>query len=240
MELKLRAITLRAVNYKDNDRILTLITPEKGKISVSAKGVRKANAKMKAVSEPFCLSDCVFYERLGRITLTEAEITDTFFPLRENISKYYAASVALELVNYFSQENMDGRRLFSALLSFLKDICYENKDEIDRLVSFFCEVLSDEGFGVDFSSCGRCGGEISGRVRFNIKDGFNVCDNCAREGDREYSYSTYSYLRRTANKDMATSDKKDGINGIKFFDYYLRGNVGIELKSIKFFTEKTT
>ena len=85
MELKLRAITLRAVNYKDNDRILTLITPEKGKISVSAKGVRKANAKMKAVSEPFCLSDCVFYERLGRITLTEAEITDTFFPLREKI-----------------------------------------------------------------------------------------------------------------------------------------------------------
>ncbi|MBR1867975.1 MAG: DNA repair protein RecO [Clostridia bacterium] len=238
MEIKSRAITLRAVNYKDNDRILTLITPEKGKISVSAKGVRKANAKMKVVSEPFCLSDCVFYERSGRLTLTEAEIVDTFFPIRENIWRFYAGTVALELANFLSQEDLEGTKLFSSLLTFLKDLCYGDRDEIGLLAEFIYRVLYDEGFAVDFSVCGRCGGNIEGRVRFNIKDGINVCENCAREGDREYSYRTYSFLKNIAEGEGATAQAQDGINALKFFDYYLRGAVGIQLKSIKFFTEK--
>ena len=47
MNYKVNGITLFGVNYRESDKILTLFTLEKGKIGAAARGVRKANAKMK-------------------------------------------------------------------------------------------------------------------------------------------------------------------------------------------------
>jgi hypothetical protein len=66
MNEKVNGITLRTVNYKDSDRILTLFTLEKGKITANARGVRKANAKMKQVAEPFCFAETILAEKSGR------------------------------------------------------------------------------------------------------------------------------------------------------------------------------
>ena len=53
MEVKVNAIVIRAIDYKDNDRILTLYSLEKGKITAGIKGVKKAGAKLKFASEHF-------------------------------------------------------------------------------------------------------------------------------------------------------------------------------------------
>ena len=60
MEVKVNALVIKAVDYKDNDRILTLYSLEKGKITAGIKGVKKAGAKLKFASEPFCFSEYVF------------------------------------------------------------------------------------------------------------------------------------------------------------------------------------
>jgi DNA repair protein RecO (recombination protein O) len=88
MTEKVNGITLRAVNYKDSDKILTVFTLEKGKITVSARGVRKANAKMKQISEPFCFAESVLAEKSGRFTVTEINSYDAFYPIRCDLSKY--------------------------------------------------------------------------------------------------------------------------------------------------------
>ena len=82
MDLKVNGITLSAVNYKESDRILNVFTLERGKITVNARGVRKATARMKALSEPFCFAEAVLAEKNGRFTATEVNVFDTFYPLR--------------------------------------------------------------------------------------------------------------------------------------------------------------
>ena len=47
--VKLQAIVLNRVDYKESDRILTLLSPEKGKLTVSARGVKKQASKLVAV-----------------------------------------------------------------------------------------------------------------------------------------------------------------------------------------------
>jgi len=65
------AIILRRTNYGEADRILTLLTPERGKISAIAKSVRKSKSKLAGGLELFATSDITIAEgrsELGLIT----------------------------------------------------------------------------------------------------------------------------------------------------------------------------
>ena len=59
MEQIVNALMLRAVDYNENDKILTLLTAENGKISAGIKGVKKAAAKLKFAAQPFCFAKYV-------------------------------------------------------------------------------------------------------------------------------------------------------------------------------------
>ena len=106
MNYKVNGITLFGVNYRESDKILTLFTLEKGKIGAAARGVRKANAKMKQIAEPFCFSEAVISEKSGRRTITEINSFDSFYPVRTDINKYYAGNCALEFTNAFLPEGL--------------------------------------------------------------------------------------------------------------------------------------
>ena len=101
MTYKVNGITLFGVNYRESDKMLTIFTVEKGKIGAVARGVRKANAKSKQISEPFCFAEAVISEKSGRKTITEINPFDNFYPVRTDVVKYYAGMCALELTNAF-------------------------------------------------------------------------------------------------------------------------------------------
>ena len=44
MEIKTEAVVLQSLDYKDNDKILTLFSPTLGKITAGIKGVKKPTA----------------------------------------------------------------------------------------------------------------------------------------------------------------------------------------------------
>ena len=62
MEEKLSGIVLGGVNYGENDKIINVFTLEKGVVSAKIKGVKKAGAKLKFASEPFCFAEFVFFK----------------------------------------------------------------------------------------------------------------------------------------------------------------------------------
>ena len=233
MEEKIRCVTVRGTNYKESDKILTLFTLEKGKIAVSARGVRKANAKWKSVAEPFCFSESVLVEKAGRYTLKESETLDSFYPLRTDMEKYYSACSALEFTNAFMQDNMVAEGYFLLLVSFLKDLAYGEKKPKNLLIKFLYDALSEVGFAGNFTSCVRCGEEIEQRVFLSLENGGSVCENCKTEGEKEYSVKTYSYVRRVVKgEDFYEEESAD--NALRFFSYYVSATSGVAIKSLSF------
>lgn len=63
MEIKVNALMLRAADYGENDKILTLLTAEYGKISAAIKGVKKPSAKLKFAAQPFCFAEYILADR---------------------------------------------------------------------------------------------------------------------------------------------------------------------------------
>lgn len=77
--IRTKAIVLRRTNYGEADRIIQLLTPDYGKLSVMAKGVRREKSKLAGGIELFAVSDITLISGKSEIwTLTGAQL-DTFF-----------------------------------------------------------------------------------------------------------------------------------------------------------------
>ena len=94
MEIKTEGIVLQSMDYKDNDKLLTLFSPTLGKILVGARGVKKPKAKLSFAVQPFCFAEYILAEKGGRYTLTGAYQYESFFSLRLDIVRFYAAIAA--------------------------------------------------------------------------------------------------------------------------------------------------
>lgn len=66
-QLTTQAIVLSRTDFGEADRILTLLTPEYGKLRVMAKGVRRVKSKLAGGIELFSVSDIAFIKGRGDI-----------------------------------------------------------------------------------------------------------------------------------------------------------------------------
>src|SRR3982751_6364925 len=80
------AIILRRTNYGEADRILSLLTPERGKLSAIAKGVRKPKSKLAGGLELFAVCDVTCMQGRGDMALVTSARMRQFFG---NILKDY-------------------------------------------------------------------------------------------------------------------------------------------------------
>ena len=60
---KIKALVLRAADFKENDKLLLLYCGEYGKITASIRGVKKPGAKLKFAAEPFCFGEFMLSSR---------------------------------------------------------------------------------------------------------------------------------------------------------------------------------
>lgn len=87
MHMRTKALVLRAVDYKESDKILTLLTQESGKLTASARGCRKKGSPVAPGVQLLAWSDLVLYEYRGRWTVKEAAVEREFLGLRRDVER---------------------------------------------------------------------------------------------------------------------------------------------------------
>nr|MBR6778495.1 DNA repair protein RecO [Clostridia bacterium] len=220
MEVKTDAIVLKAVDYKDNDKILTLFSPALGRITAGAKGVKKAKAKLSFAAQPFCFAEYVLAEKGGRYTVTGAYLHESFFSLRYDIVRFYAACALAEVCLTVLYENESHEGLFIALIEGLKSLSLAEEDAAEAVITFMLVALRESGYPIDLSYAEECDGDIGDKIWFDFSDGkFSTFDRCV-QGERA-SLSTYHTLRKCAgltyDEDMLAGGKKRALRLLKAF-----------------------
>ncbi len=242
MEEKYNAICIRTVSYKDNDKMLTLFTLENGIVDCILRGVKKPDAKLKFAAEVFCFAEYVIAEKSGRRTVTEANQIDDFYDLRLDIDKYYAAAAIIEYVRFFCQKEENNYELFLNVVNAFKAIEAGCVSPETVLVKFYMEGLKEAGYGITFDNCQTCGKEITDRVFFDFDNCVFKCLDCADYTCTEMRHSTYKFLselKKTKLSDLKcqkptyspTFTKESAINALKFYDFFIRDKIGVEIKS---------
>ncbi len=196
--IKVNALMLRAVDYGENDKILTLLSAELGKISAGIKGVKKAGAKLRFAAQPFCFAEYVLTKRGERYTVTQASETESFYDIRTDINKFYAASAVCEGANSLTFGGAEDERLFTLAVQALSNIC--NSDESYALIKFFLAALSVSGYTVGLDNCSECGAPLlsAQRMRFDMSVGAFTCWDCGTGVGA--SGTTYNILRMCSGK----------------------------------------
>lgn len=207
MEFKTDAIVIKSVDYKENDKLLTLFTPSRGKVVTGIRGVRKPKSKLNFAAQPFCFAEYVLAEKNGRYTVTSAYLYDGFFALRTDIVRYYAACATMEICNalLMEEERQDGT--FIACVECLKSLSLTDQEPAECLLTFALQALRESGYPVDLDGCGICGAEIFETPYFDFEFGFFTCKSCA-QGERA-SRSTYELLKKCEGLEYA-EDKTEG------------------------------
>lgn len=222
MEVIVNALVLKAVDYKDNDKILTLYSLEKGKITAGIKGVKKSGAKLKFASEPFAFCEYVLAEKQGRYTVIGATYLDSFFSLRTSLIKYYASAVVGEALNRLTVENEPDSSLFSSTINAVKKINYQD-NELISLAKYLILLTELVGYKIQKTECAGCEIDISGRVFFSTKNAEFYCEACRPDGAIEITLETYNALKTLSDSydDAVEIVIPSALKLLKFLFYYI-------------------
>lgn len=194
MIYKTRGIIIRRTNFGEADRIITLLSADRGKIKAIAKGIRKINSRLSGNLELFCLTNFNIAEGKNLDVVTGALIEKCYINLRNNLAATRKAEYFAEIINKTTEENDPHPEIFE-----LFDQCLENLNTTnsDILIPYFeWNLIADIGYFPELKKCISCRKKINEneKIYFNISHGGIICENC-QKGDINVLRDTIKILR---------------------------------------------
>ncbi len=178
----MNGMVLSAMPMGEYDKRLTILTVERGKISAFARGARKPNSSLLACSQPFSYGEFTAYAGRDSYTVTNAQISNYFPGLREDLGRLYLGMYFCEFAEYFTREGNDEREVLKLLYQSLRAL--ESGKFPASLVRrvFELKLISIEGEAPQVSACVCCGQKEEGELThfYLSKDGA-VCAPCAQD-----------------------------------------------------------
>jgi DNA repair protein RecO (recombination protein O) len=177
--LKTEGIVLRSLRYGEADRILHLYTPDRGRISAIAKGVRRAKSRFGGRLEPFFRLNLVLYEgRSELLTVTGAETVAAHPRLREDARALDGAARACEAVARVFDDGDPHAGVYHLLANELALLDGDPaRAGRANALAFRLKLLLAAGFAPHLAACTSCG-EQEHLVGFSGAAGGVVCGAC--------------------------------------------------------------
>lgn len=171
--IKVEGVILKRRNFGEADRILTVLTYQKGKILCLAKGVRRINSRRAGNVELLNRVSLYLHQAKSFLILTEASSLDTYQKLKEDLTLSTYAFHIIELVDKLTAENQENRILYEHLVSVLQRLSRKPRQILVR--AFEAKILSNLGFATFRSTTPGVSTQIhSGSVHSKLLEDLEV------------------------------------------------------------------
>ena len=172
------AIVLRRKDWGEADRLLVVLTPQRGKLRLIAKGVRKLHSRKAGHLELYTCSELQVAVGRELDIITQAETICAYRPLREDLLRAAYAAYAAELVDRFTPEAQENQTAYQLLRSALEWFCH-TKEMALTMRYYELRLLAAAGFQPQLHRC-VVGHEpiIAEDQYFSPPDGGVICRRC--------------------------------------------------------------
>ncbi|HEX9051210.1 MAG TPA: DNA repair protein RecO, partial [Anaeromyxobacter sp.] len=178
---KLTGIVLRLVDTGEADRVVTLLTRERGKVAAYARGARASRRRFGGSLEPFTLVTAEVRERSGSdlLGLDSVSAIAAFGGIRGDLARIACASYAAELARELVRDHEPHDDLFDLLAAYL-GVLDAGPARPAALRAFELGALRAVGLMPRLDGCARCGGalEPGAGARFDPGQGGALCGAC--------------------------------------------------------------
>lgn len=201
------AIVVRVRDLGEADKVVHLLTRDRGKVAAVARGARRPRSRLAAATQLFTYCHVQCWTGRNLDTLSQAEIRDSFPAVREDLVRTAWAAYACELVDEMAQERQPVPEAFALLLAALRLLASPADPEVVGH-AFTLQVLSALGFRPALDRCAGCGGPLGTgpHVRFSAAAGGALCPDCHGDGERVrlLARGTLEAMRHLLAADLAT------------------------------------
>ncbi len=240
--IKTKAIVIRSIPYGESDLVVIFFSPGFGIIRGMAKGARKSRKRFLGSLEPFAtvMLGAAVKESGALARVDTADLVNARLGIREDLKKYGAGSVMLELVSIFEVSGASGEVFH--LIETALDILEGSSASLSLLAAFFPRYLSLSGFGIPLSSCGRCGADLA-LTGAMYAGGFSIyCSRCSPPAEAAIGRGTVAFLRRAetvgteviGRLKLGSRDEKDALD---FLGKFASAAAGKRLKTLDIASE---
>jgi len=175
--IKTKGVVINEHNSGDFDKVLTILTPDLGKITCFAKNVRRPKSTFLAGTSLFAFSDIMLYKGAGSYKLNACETIEIFYNLRIDLDKLNIATYITQIVNDITYENAQSYRILQLYLNTLYMISETDKDPNFILSVFKMKLLCSLGFKPRIEECIHCKTKENLEY-FSIRDNGMKCAGC--------------------------------------------------------------
>jgi len=244
-QIKDVGIILKSRDFFEADKILTILTPKKGKIKAIAKGIRRPTAKLSGHLELFSVINLILIESRSNLDIIGgAEVISSFKNLRQSLKKTATAYYLAELIDKLIEENEPHLEIFQLLKNAFEKLNSEKKIDLDLLKDYLIiNILDILGYRPEIKKCQKCHRPIIDEKNyFSFSAGGIICSKCAFS-DYEIipiPFKTLKILKLFLGYDIdiidkiSTKDKKELDQILELFLEYISEK---EFKSLNFYKQ---
>ncbi len=203
------AIIVKKTKLGEADRILTLYTPDLGKIQAVAKGIRRPRSKLAGHLELLTHSLVSLARGRNLDTVTGSQTITSFLPLKSDLQLTSYALYTTELVNQFTADHVENRPLFRLLLEIMQQLCQPGDGEL-VLRYFELHLLNEVGYRPQLQQCVICHQPLTPVINsFCSRAGGMLCPDCRQTQPLTYplSVNALKVLRLLQDSDYTTTSR---------------------------------
>ncbi len=199
------AIIIKRIKLGEADRILTLYTPDLGKLKAVAKGTRRPQSKLGGHVELLTHSRLMLARGRNLDIITQAQTINNFLAVKDDLGLISHGLYIAELLDSFTGEHVEDRRLFDLVLDALKQLSEASDCEL-VLRYFELHLLDHLGYRPQLQRCTECNLPLKPEANFfSPNHGGVLCHNCGfhEPAARPISLNALKVLRLWQNCDYA-------------------------------------
>ncbi len=167
------AVVVRGVDYSQTSRIVTFVTPGRGRLACMVKGARRPGSASGAALDTFSRVEIgvIWKESRSIQTLTDCLVLDSFPALKADLDKSMCGSVALEVALKTAHENEPSAPLYSALVQGLEGLAAWAGPAEVYACRMLLRLLSAAGFAPMLDRDCFTGAPLEGACGFSLDGG---------------------------------------------------------------------
>lgn len=196
---RIEAIVLKRRDQGEADRLLTVFTPNHGKLVLLGKGVRKTQSRKAGHVELFTHSTLLVAKGRTWDLVTQAETVEPYIALRESLLRTSYGYYVAELLDGFTQEQDAHPAMFTLLRETLQRMAASKEETLPLVARFYdLHLLALAGYQPQLFTCVACHAALEPVTNyFSIVDGGALCpkDGEGRIGAEPLELPLFKALR---------------------------------------------
>ena len=178
MNIVINGLVLRANDVNDDDKLLTVLTAERGRIPVMAKYANASRSRARSGTQIYTYSEFTLYLKGGRYWVRDVSVIDAFMGIASSMEKTSMAAYFAEVAEEFSGESEPGEDILKLILNSYFALANDLHPMKQIKAAFELCAASISGYRPNISGCRKCKKEYAEIMYMDVMNGRMLCEEC--------------------------------------------------------------